>query len=173
MILCSRFFVFDPAGVLTESSPQSKFINDTQTAPGLLILIPLRMEFMSQTILVIEDDDVMRELMRLSLVRSGYEVTVAEDGVRGYDTALFLKPDLIVTDIQMPGADGIHVVRRVRDTPSLERTPILITTAFGTGSATFALQLGANAYEPKPINSQSFLSTVRRLLLDRDTLKAA
>jgi two-component system response regulator MprA len=128
---------------------------------------------MSPTILVIEDDDVMRELMRLSLVRSGYEVAVAEDGVRGYDTALFLRPDLIVTDIQMPGADGIHVVRRVRDTPSLERTPILITTAFGTGSATFALQLGANAYEPKPINSQSFLSTVRRLLVDRDTLKAA
>ena len=128
---------------------------------------------MPKTILVIEDDDVMRELMQLSLVRSGYEVTVAEDGVRGYDTALFLKPDLIVTDIQMPGADGIHVVRRVRDTPSLERTPILVTTAFGTGSATFALQLGANAYEPKPINSQSFLSTVRRLLVDRDTLKAA
>ena len=128
---------------------------------------------MPKTILVIEDDDVMRELMQLSLVRSGYEVTVAEDGVRGYDTALFLKPDLIVTDIQMPGADGIHVVRRVRDTPSLERTPILVTTAFGTGSATFALQLGANAYEPKPINSQSFLSTVRRLLVDRNTLNAA
>ena len=128
---------------------------------------------MLKTILVIEDDDVMRELMRLSLVRSGYEVTVAEDGVRGYDTALFLKPDLIVTDIQMPGADGIHVVRRVRDTPSLEQTPILVTTAFGTGSATFALQLGANAYEPKPINGQSFLSTVRRLLADRDTRKAA
>ena len=128
---------------------------------------------MPKTILVIEDDDVMRELMQLSLARSGYEVTVAEDGVRGYDTALFLKPDLIVTDIQMPGADGIHVVRRVRDTPSLERTPILVTTAFGTGSATFALQLGANAYEPKPINGQSFLSTVRRLLADRDTRKAA
>ena len=128
---------------------------------------------MPKTILVIEDDDAMRELMRLSLVRSGYEVTVAEDGVRGYDTALFLKPDLIVTDIQMPGADGIHVVRRVRDTPSLERTPILVTTAFGTGSATFALQLGANAYEPQPLNSQSFLSTVRRLLADRNTLKAA
>ena len=128
---------------------------------------------MLKIILVIEDDDVMRELMQLSLARSGYEVTVAEDGVRGYDTALFLRPDLIVTDIQMPGADGIHVVRRVRDTPSLERTPILVTTAFGTGSATFALQLGANAYEPKPINSQSFLSTVRRLLVDRNTLKAA
>jgi CheY-like chemotaxis protein len=128
---------------------------------------------MPKNILVIEDDDEMRELMQLSLIRSGYEVTVAEDGVRGYDTALFLRPDLIVTDIRMPGADGIHVVRRVRDTPSLERTPILVTTAFGTGSATFALQLGANAYEPKPINGQSFLSTVRRLLADRGTQKAA
>jgi len=134
---------------------------------------PVSKGTMPKTILIIEDDDVMRELMQLSLARSGYEVTVAEDGVRGYDTALFLKPDLIVTDIQMPGADGIHVVRRVRDTPSLEQTPILVTTAFGTGSATFALQLGANAYEPKPMNSQSFLSTVRRLLADRDTLKAA
>ncbi len=128
---------------------------------------------MRKKILVIEDDDVMRELMRMTLEQHGYEVAIAEDGVRGYDTALFMKPDLIVTDIRMPGADGIHVVRRVRDTSSLEKTPILITTAFGTGSATFSLQLGANAFEPKPINSQSFLSTVRRLLSDRDSKKAA
>ena len=124
-------------------------------------------------ILVIEDDDVSRELMGLALLKRGYQVTVAEDGVRGYDTALFLRPDLIITDIRMPGADGIHVVRRVRDTPSLEKTPILITTAFGTGAATFSLQLGANAYEPKPIDPHSFLATVERLLADRDTLRAA
>jgi len=128
---------------------------------------------MPKKILIIEDDDVMRELMRMSLEQNGYEVATAPDGVRGYDAALFLKPDLIVTDIRMPGADGIHVVRRVRDTTPLENVPILITTAFGTGTATFALQLGANAFEPKPINPQSFLSTVRRLLADRDTLKAA
>ena len=123
---------------------------------------------MRKKILVIEDDDVMRELMRITLEQNGYEVVTAEDGVRGYDTAIFIKPDLIVTDIRMPGADGIHVVRRVRDTASLEDTPILITTAFGTGSATFSLQMGANAFEPKPINTQSFLSTVRRLLMDRE-----
>ncbi len=124
-------------------------------------------------ILIIEDDDVSRELMRMTLEKRGYEVTVAEDGVRGYDTALFVKPDLILTDIRMPAADGIHVVRRVRDTESLEETPILVTTAFGDGSATFALQLGANAFEPKPIDPQSLLATIERLLADRDTLKAA
>ncbi len=124
-------------------------------------------------ILIIEDDDVSRELMRMTLEKRGYEVTVAEDGVRGYDTALFVKPDLIVTDIRMPAADGIHVVRRVRDTESLEKTPILVTTAFGDGSATFALQLGANAFEPKPIDPQSLLATIERLLADLDRLKAA
>jgi CheY-like chemotaxis protein len=128
---------------------------------------------MSKKILVIEDDDVARELMRMALEKRGYKVSVAENGVQGYDTALFFRPDLIVTDIRMPAADGIHVVRRVRDTPALETTPILVTTAFGDGSATFSLQLGANAYEPKPLDPQSFLTTVKRLLADRDSQKAA
>ena len=123
-------------------------------------------------ILVIEDDDVSRELMRMALEARGHEVSVADNGVAGYDAALFTKPDLIVTDIRMPGADGVHVVRRVRDTPGLERTPILVTTAFGTGTATFALQLGADAYEPKPLNPQSFLATVERLLT-QNSKKAA
>jgi CheY-like chemotaxis protein len=128
---------------------------------------------MMSRILVIEDDDFERELMRRTLENSGYEVAVAADGVRGYDTALFVKPDLIVTDIRMPAADGIHVVRRVRDTESLEKTPILVTTAFGDGCATFSLQLGANAFEPKPIDPQSLLATIERLLAERDTMKAA
>ena len=128
---------------------------------------------MPKKILVIEDDDVARELMRMALEKSGYQVTTAENGLKGYDTAIFLRPDLIVTDIRMPAADGIHVVRRVRDTPVLESTPILVITAFGYGHATFSLQQGANAFEPKPIDPRSFLTTVERLLAERDTLKAA
>jgi len=111
--------------------------------------------------------------MRTTLEKRGYSVTVAADGVRGYDTAVFLKPDLIVTGIHIPAADGLHVMRRVRDTPSLKATRILVTTAFGTGSATFSLQQGADAYEPKPLDLQSFLHTVERLVDDRDTRRAA
>ena len=124
-------------------------------------------------ILIIEDDDVSRELMRMALEARGHEVTVADNGVTGYDTALFLNPDLIVTDVRMPGADGVHVVRRVRDTPTLQGVPILITTAFGTGTATFSLQAGADAYEPKPLNPKNFLASVERLLTTRNTLKVA
>src|ERR1043166_2476585 len=115
-------------------------------------------------ILLIENDEENRELMRTSLEQNGYEVVMASDGVRGFDKALFIRPDLIVMGIRIPGADGMHVLRKVRRTALLENTPVLITTAFGTGDGTFSLQLGANALEPKPINSQNFLSTVRRLL---------
>ena len=128
---------------------------------------------MPKKILLIENDYEMREIMRNALKQDGYEVATAVDGVRGYDMALFLKPDLIVTDIGLPGADGIHVLRRVRDTASLTKTSVLVTTAFGTGSATFALQLGANAFEPKPIDAHSFRITVRRLLRHRKSKKAA
>ena len=111
--------------------------------------------------------------MRTTLDQNGYEVATASDGVRGYDMALFIKPDVIITDIRLPGADGIHIVRRVRDTPSLARTPILVTTPFGTGTGTFALQLGANALEPLPIEPRSLLITVRRLVRSRKSKKAA
>ena len=128
---------------------------------------------MPKKILLIENDDEMRALMRTALEQNGYEVATTSDGVHGYDMALFTKPDLIITDIRLPGADGIHVVRRVRDTPSLAKTPILVTTPFGTGKATFSLQLGANAFEPMPIDSRSLLITVRRLLRSRKSKKAA
>ena len=128
---------------------------------------------MPKKILLIENDDEMRELMRTTLEQNGYEVATTSDGVSGYDMALFMRPDVIVTDIRLPGADGIHVVRRVRDTFSLAKTPILVTTPFGTGKATFSLQLGANAFEPMPIDHRSLLITIRRLLRSRKPKKAA
>ncbi len=66
----------------------------------------------------------------------------------------------------MPGADGAHFVRRVRDTGELVATPIIVTTGYGTGSAAFTLSTGADAYEPKPVNPVRLLDTVRRLLAE-------
>jgi two-component system, cell cycle response regulator DivK len=115
-------------------------------------------------ILVVEDDDETRELLRMALERRGYKVFTAEDGVRGFEEAVRQRPDLIVTDITMPAADGAHLVRRVRDTEEIATTPILVTTGFGTGNATFTLSQGATAFEPKPINPDNFMATVERLL---------
>jgi putative two-component system response regulator len=118
----------------------------------------------AKKILVVEDDEVARELLRMALERRGYVVFTAEDGMKGYDEAVRVRPDLIVTDVTMPAADGVHLVRRVRDTPEISETPILVTTGFGSGNASFTLAQGATAFEPKPINPDSFMSTVERLL---------
>lgn len=115
-------------------------------------------------ILVVEDDDVGRELMRLTLERGGYQVETASDGVSGFDLALASMPDLIVTDVAMPSADGAHLVRRVRGTKELETTPVIVTTGYGSGNATFVLMQGADAFEPKPIDPENLLATVRRLI---------
>ncbi len=117
-------------------------------------------------ILVAEDDEVTRQLMCKTLERQGFQVMAAEDGIQAYDFALSQHPHLIITDVDMPGADGAHFVRRVRNTEELATTPIIVTTGFGTGSATFTLSTGADAYEPKPINPMSLIETVRRLLAE-------
>jgi CheY-like chemotaxis protein len=115
-------------------------------------------------ILVVEDGEVERELMRLALEREGYRVVTAEDGACGFELALAERPDLIITDFWMPAADGVDLVRRVRSTPALSATPIVVTTGFGAGSATLTLAQGADAYEPKPLDPEALRETVRRLL---------
>lgn len=115
-------------------------------------------------ILVVEDDDVERELVRMTLEREGHRVTVADNGARGFELALEERPDLIVTDVWMPTADGVYLIRRVRSTPELASTPILVTTGFGTGSASVSMGQGADAFEPKPLDPDSLRETVRRLL---------
>jgi CheY-like chemotaxis protein len=64
----------------------------------------------------------------------------------------------------MPAADGAHLLRRVRDTEGLARTPVLVMTGYGTGAPTLTLAQGADAYEPKPVEPESLLASVRRLL---------
>src|SRR5205085_7361770 len=87
---------------------------------------------LAQKILIVEDDDVARELLCQTLARQGYDVTMAEDGVKGYELALSLRPDLIITDIYMPAADGAHLLRHIRDTGTLAATPVIVVTGYGT-----------------------------------------
>lgn len=115
-------------------------------------------------ILLVEDDEVERELVRMTLERAGYQVVAAEDGARGFELAASERPDLIVTDYWMPSADGVQLVKCVRETPELAATPILVVTGFGGGGATLSLGGGADAYEPKPLDPDALLETVARLL---------
>src|SRR5436309_1996708 len=81
--------------------------------------------------------------------------------VNEYTGERMLEPSSIADDTSVA---GMHLVGRVRDTPELLATPIIVTTGYGTGSATLTLSQGADAYEPKPVDPASLLENVERLL---------
>jgi len=121
-------------------------------------------------ILVVEDNVDSRDLLAKLLGMSGYEVSAASDGESGYAAALTEVPDLIITDINMPGMDGIALLRKVRLERLLTRTAVLVVTAFGGEAAREAVEAGADAATAKPFDFNHFVETVRSLVFMRRNL---
>jgi CheY-like chemotaxis protein len=118
-------------------------------------------------ILVVEDNIDSRDILAKLLRMSGYEVVSAEDGNSGFLAALKEIPDLIITDINMPGMDGIQLLKKIRLERSLENTAVLVVTAFGGEAATEAVEAGADAATSKPFDFDGFIATVQNLVVVR------
>jgi DNA-binding response OmpR family regulator len=123
---------------------------------------------MSKTILVIDDDDVIRSLVKLNLERVGYSVITVADGPSGVEQFEAKKPDLVVVDIAMPEMSGFEVAQEMRVIEQREHyahTPIIILTAF---ARSFFLSTGGQAvvdsYLTKPIAPDHLLARVRQFL---------
>jgi len=117
--------------------------------------------------LVVEDSPTMRQLLVYALRRiPGMETEEAEDGVDALKKlASSGRPDIIITDINMPIMDGLKLVQRVRADEKLRDVPIvIITTEGGAEDRARALALGANAYITKPIQAPQVLRQVKELL---------
>jgi DNA-binding response OmpR family regulator len=115
-------------------------------------------------ILLIEDNRDSRDILAKLLRMSGYDVMSATDGESGLATALRQLPDLIITDIHMPNMNGIEFVQRVRRDNILDKTPVLVVTAFGAHMAREAINAGADAAAEKPFDFDRFLLTVQELI---------
>ena len=120
-------------------------------------------------ILVIEDNRDSRDILAKLLRMSGYDVISANDGEAGLAEALKQEPDLIITDIHMPNMNGIEFVQRVRKDQALDKTPVLVVTAFGAHIAREAINAGADAAAEKPFDFDRFLLTVEDLIAKRKT----
>lgn len=120
-------------------------------------------------ILVIEDNRDSRDILAKLLRMSGYDVMSADDGEAGLAAALTQTPDLIITDIHMPNMNGIEFVQRVRNDHALDKTPVLVVTAFGAHVAREAIDAGADAAAEKPFDFDRFLVTVEKLIAKRKT----
>jgi DNA-binding response OmpR family regulator len=115
-------------------------------------------------ILIIEDNLDSRDLLSKLLRLSGFDVMVAPDGETGFVAAVDEKPDLIITDVNMPKTDGIEFVKRARFDQSLSKVPIVVVTAFGASVARAAREAGANDAVDKPFDFDRFLATIKILL---------
>ena len=120
---------------------------------------------MTKRILVVEDQEDLRGILRDLLVSSGYEMLEAADGQAGVDKAKTEKPDLILMDIQMPIMDGYEATRQIKADPNLKSIPIVAVSSFAMkGDEEKARASGCDHYITKPYSPMQLLRTVRSLL---------
>jgi DNA-binding response OmpR family regulator len=118
------------------------------------------------SILIIDDDANIRELLNVNLQAHGYSVKTAENGLAGLEMVRKNPPDLIILDVMMPETDGWEVCKVIRDNPELKKLKVLMLTAKGSdkdrmlGKAVF----GADEYMSKPFDIDRLLNTVAELL---------
>ena len=119
---------------------------------------------MSMTILTVDDSRTMRDLLRLALVQAGFDVLQAEDGVHGLEVLDIERPDVIVTDINMPRMDGFGFIEGVRSDDRHRAIPILVlTTESDDDKKARARRAGATGWIVKPFDPVKLVDAIRRV----------
>jgi two-component system cell cycle response regulator DivK len=120
---------------------------------------------MSKRILVIEDNEDNRRIVRDLLTSVGYEIIEAVTGLEGVQAAEVHVPDLILMDIQLPGLDGYEATRRIKAKPALNGIPIIAVTSYAlSGDDVKAFEAGCDGYVSKPFSPRALLAKVREYL---------
>lgn len=116
-------------------------------------------------ILIIDDEEDIREILKYNLSKEGYEAYEAKNGEEGLQKSIEIKPDLVLLDIMMPGMDGIEVCETIRKTPGLEQVLICFLTARGEDYSQIAgLDAGADDFVAKPVKPKVLISRVNAIL---------
>jgi two-component system cell cycle response regulator DivK len=117
---------------------------------------------MSKRILVVEDQEDNRRILRDLLTSAGYEIIQAENGEEALAAAARERPDLILMDIQLPVLDGYEATRRIKADPALHAIPIIAVTSYAlSGDEGEARAAGCDAYVTKPYSPRALLAKIR------------
>jgi two-component system cell cycle response regulator DivK len=124
---------------------------------------------MTRRILVVEDQEDNRRIIRDLLMSAGYEMIEAVDGEAGVRLAATEHPDLILMDIQLPVLDGYEATRQIKADPELRAIPIIVVTSYAlSGDDVKATEAGCDAYVAKPFSPRQLLSKIREILHSTD-----
>ncbi|MGI8813543.1 MAG: response regulator [Pyrinomonadaceae bacterium] len=125
---------------------------------------------MNKTILVVEDYDDIRSMMRILLEVHGYKVFEASDGYEAVQMARQHRPDMILLDLAMPVMDGLEAAREIRSHDYLANTPIVAVTAYGDLYRDQALSAGCNEVVAKPLDFESLGPLVEKYIGGLETI---
>lgn len=115
-------------------------------------------------ILLVEDNEMNRDMLSRRLVRRGYEVVLATDGQEAVDMARAERPDIILMDMSLPGLDGWEATRRIKADSGRESVPVIALTSHAmAGDRERALEAGCDDYDTKPIDLARLLEKIERL----------
>ena len=118
-------------------------------------------------ILLVEDNEFNRKIVRDLLARQPYELLEAHDGEAGVAAARRDRPDVIVMDVQLPKLSGLDATRALRAEPETASIPIIVVTSFAlSGDDKKAMDAGASAYLAKPYSPRQLLDTIRKMMGD-------
>ena len=116
-------------------------------------------------ILLVEDNEMNRDMLTRRLERKGYEVVIAVDGQAGIDMASSASPDIILMDLSLPVIDGWEATRNIKADPATQSIPVIALTAHAmAGDEQKALQAGCDDYDTKPVNLNRLLEKMGRFL---------
>ncbi len=118
-------------------------------------------------ILLVEDNEMNRDMLSRRLNKKGHEVTIAVDGQQGVDMASTENPDLILLDMSLPVIDGWEAAKRLKSNPVTQKIPIIALTAHAmAGDREKSLEAGCDDYDTKPVDLKSLLEKMETLLGD-------
>ena len=116
-------------------------------------------------ILLIEDNEMNRDMLSRRLTRKGFEIAIAEDGERGVEMAKAESPSLILMDISLPVMDGYEATRQIKADPTTRSIPIIALTAHAmSGDREKCLQAGCDEYETKPVDLPRLIEKIENLV---------
>ena len=116
-------------------------------------------------ILLVEDNEMNRDMLSRRLERKEFEVIIAVDGQAGINMAASEAPDLILMDLSLPVIDGWEATRQIKANPATQSIPVIALTAHAmAGDEEKALQAGCDDYDTKPVNFQRLLGKIETLL---------